>query len=94
VATSAFGGEPAHASAGGLGGGLAHAVDTDHLAFVLGAGLVSAMIGRPVFAPIAFVAAAAAGALAHRMGLQLVAVDPACAIMAAFAGVLLLIRGP
>lgn len=78
----------------GVVSGAASALQVDHLAFLLGAGLLSAMIGRPLFAPIALVAATVAGAAARVAGLQLVAVDPACAIMATLAGVLLLIRSP
>ncbi|HYF09668.1 MAG TPA: HupE/UreJ family protein [Acetobacteraceae bacterium] len=80
----------------GLLSGLGHPlIGVDHLAFMVGAGLLSALLprGAAVLAVTLFVAASAAGTILHLAGLSLGPVEAMVAGSALTAGVLVLRAG-
>lgn len=77
--------------ADGLLSGVGHPMlGIDHFAFIVAAGLIAAMLGRVVLAPLAFVAASAAGTLLTVTGVALPMVEPMVAGTATLAGALAL----
>ncbi len=71
----------------GLLSGLGHPViGLDHLAFIIGVGLVAATLGRPLLAPLAFVGATVLGVVAHLALLDLPLVEPLIALSVAAIG--------
>lgn len=75
----------------GLLSGLGHPViGLDHLAFVVGVGLIAATLGRPLLAPLAFVGATILGVAAHLLLLDLPLVEPLIALSVAAIGLALI----
>lgn len=73
--------------------GLAHPViGLDHLAFIVGAGLLAALIGRPFLAPLAFIAGTLGGAAFHLAGMDLPLVELAIAVSVIAAGAAVFLR--
>ena len=74
----------------GLVSGLAHPViGLDHLAFIIAAGVIAAVLGLNRFAPLAFVGASIAGVLIHLALVDLPAVELVIALSVVIAGGLL-----
>lgn len=90
-----FGGDtPANAFQGFLSG-LGHPViGLDHLAFVIAAGLLAAVIGRGLSIPVSFVLASIAGTGLHLMGLNLPAPEVIISASVLVFGGLLAMREP
>lgn len=77
LAHHAMGGGTPRTALQGLLSGLAHPViGVDHLAFVVGAGLLAGLAGRRVLPPLAFVAATLAGTALHLRGLDVPFAEP------------------
>ena len=88
-----LGGELPTTMAHGLLSGVGHPViGLDHLAFVIGVGIAARMIGRPLVAPIAFVAATIAGTLIHLQAIGLPGVEPAIALSVVAIGLAIMLR--
>lgn len=87
----AMGGGTPSTFAQGFISGLAHPViGIDHLAFVVGAGLLAAACGRRYTLPLAFIAATAVGTLLLVSGVTIPGTEPAIALSVALVGVLLI----
>lgn len=87
----AMGGATPATFAQGFVSGLAHPVlGIDHLAFVIGIGLLAAACGRRYTLPLAFVVMTAAGALAFVSGATLPFAEAVIALSVAAVGVLLI----
>lgn len=87
-----LGGEVPATLAHGLISGVAHPmIGLDHLAFVVAVGIAATLIGRPLLAPLAFVAATVGGTLLHlaSIGLPMVELVIALSIVALGAMVVL-----
>jgi urease accessory protein len=93
LAHHAFGGRtPANAVEGFLSG-LAHPViGLDHLAFVIAAGLLAAVMGRGLILPVVFVLASLAGTGVHLMRLDLPAPEFFISASVLLFGILLAMR--
>lgn len=73
----------------GLLSGFGHPIiGLDHLAFIIGVGLLSAMFAKQWLMPLAFVAATVAGTVLHLMSLNLPAAELVIAMTVAVIGVL------
>lgn len=88
-----FGGNTPGNAVEGFLSGLGHPViGPDHLAFVLAAGLLAAVMGRGLLIPIGFVLASLAGTLVHLMGVNLPAPEFFISASVLGFGVLLALR--
>ncbi|MEO9787604.1 MAG: HupE/UreJ family protein [Aurantimonas coralicida] len=96
IPTAAFAHHPAGGMApqgmgGGLLSGLAHPViGLDHLAFIIGVGLLAALTAHRFAAPLLFIGATVAGTLLHLMAFDLPAAEFVVALSVAGIGILAL----
>lgn len=76
-----------------LASGLAHPIiGLDHLAFIVGVGLLSALIRQPLLAPLTFIAGTLGGAALHIAGTNIPLVELAIALSAVAAGAAVFFR--
>ena len=86
-----LGGELPQTMAHGLLSGIGHPViGLDHLAFVVAVGVAATLIGRPLLAPLAFVAATVGGTLLHLAAVGLPAVEAMIALSIIAIGMLII----
>lgn len=91
LAHHAMGGDTPTTLWQGLASGLAHPlIGADHLAFVLGLGLVSALAGLGQLVPVAAMAAMAAGVLVHVAGLAVPGAEALIALSVVLVGLAIL----
>lgn len=92
LAHHAMGGDTPETAWQGFASGLAHPViGPDHLAFVVGVGLVAALLGLGPLLPVAAMAAMAAGALLHVAGLTVPGAEALIALSVGLVGLAVLV---
>jgi urease accessory protein len=77
----------------GLLSGLGHPIiGVDHLAFIVGVGLISHLVGLPALLPLVFLAGTVLGCVLHIQGYDLAASELAVALSVAIAAAVLALR--